>query len=1324
MAEEDLKRLYEYATAPENKLPVGDYDTFVKALQAPENRKQLYDYMSSKGVLGKEDTPDYFNAKILENTEPSAIDKFTDSVADKALYGVGVGQIKPVKDTMKSIYRGAMIAPIKTIADAFAATNFLNVGAIKFTSDEINEMADKASERYMQIKEPKMWNNVIQTVSEGGVYFIPGVGLARGMQAANWSAKGAAVMGTSMTSFLGASSTAAKAYRTMKDKGKSEAQARKAAFGVFWTNLPIDLASDKFVFGNLLQKHVRGKAFQAAKAGLAGGAENLVTDVMNKVITNEKLNFAEEVTSVGTGFFMAGGMSMAVPHPKQQPDDIIEGTHTRTPYPEVERMHRDAEAAYDKMLRQDWDRLKKEATYQFLDVSGNLKKALDVEGGIRARDAIAAKNTVRTAPHVASIYINAAEKQVYGGLDDAQKTLLNRFIQDNRTIGIENFELSDFIQQGGNPSEFTPKTQHPRGIKSGKLTPHWQAFFNDPANQPFAHDMLKRANDYFGIMRTQLDLLTDAGLMTPQLRGILLSKGDYSRREFMQHIDPEYEYPSGVGGKTIQVPKSSVVKRLKGGSEELLNPDMEFTMREVMSATQSRIYKNRALTEAWLYAAEMDNKSNVIRRLTRMRNKEQLKPLMATRVKEYAGMPEYIEEADFDALQMDLLKSTTPKQLEGRVTGTDLQRITSVVPPEQLPPEWKYYRENQKLLPEEPPVEVDYKLVETDPKTGKRKVSDIPPDWETIPLMVNGKQEYIAMPKEFKHEWIQSDKMLSNQATNIAQWITGSKLLKASATGSNPYFAIRNLPRDFQYTLLRTTEYSPFLPKASVELTRDMGSVAGDVIGKKGWYLDYVLNGGGTETMTGQGRVFKGQGVMGKIQDVMSYAGETSEYLTRVAVYKRAYENNIKAGLSDKSARLQAANTARTIIDYSQGGSFVRAIDNGMPYLNARVQGWRGLAQTAKKDPKMFAYKAAQIMAFQAGLYYGSKYVSEETREIMEHVPWRDRINNFILPGWSVSNAEGGKDYYAIKIAKDPAVSVIAGLTEIALAKQAGETVDAEAARELSRQAFTMGISDVLPPLLKGVVGYSLNMNLFRNEHIWNGAENVTPAKQQTKYTNPVYARLGDVTEGMPVELSPDKMEYAMKQVFARNNPISDLLGVGLRSVMADMDEPVQNELKKHLLTQVPGANQVFYKLPPDKLKMDRDLKERTATAVATAKHVHNLELDKLTTAAYKNNNFEEVYRYITDLPKGDYTEDERKRLLERVKYYGRLQNIPADERTWWLDLLYSDDITRGTVFAAEYAHKEPAQQDEMMRIAYSLKGFTSGKFKQTFGKMIQGDQK
>lgn len=173
------------------------------------------------------------------------------------------------------------------------------------------------------------------------------------------------------------------------------------------------------------------------------------------------------------------------------------------------------------------------------------------------------------------------------------------------------------------------------------------------------------------------------------------------------------------------------------------------------------------------------------------------------------------------------------------------------------------------------------------------------------------------------------------------------------------------------------------------QMSKDFAVVAKDVFTRSGRVKQFVDQGGGLNLLAHYGRT-SGQGNIGEkvdgLQKVLGWIGETSEIWTRMALRERALKNGRTAE--------EATWIARHYLDFAQGGNISKALDVGMPYLNAGIQGTRAMFRAAKESPGVFMYKMAQLMTLSSGLYYANMAVNPEAwRQTSD----RDKETNFIV---------------------------------------------------------------------------------------------------------------------------------------------------------------------------------------------------------------------------------------------------------------------------------------------------------------------------------------
>ncbi|KKL67441.1 hypothetical protein LCGC14_2134950, partial [marine sediment metagenome] len=253
----------------------------------------------------------------------------------------------------------------------------------------------------------------------------------------------------------------------------------------------------------------------------------------------------------------------------------------------VEDMYNKATIAAKELKKKSKPSIKQTLKRAVVDVSGNVKKKLSKQGE-EGQKAIMRHDLIAGAHTKAMKIVDDKSKIIYKDLSSQERETLNRLIQSRRTITIEGYK----------------KIAHPEGLGAAEH----QSWID--SLEPALRDKLnKRADVYFQTMKEQLDDLFKEGIINEESYASLVAKGDYSKRSFMQHIDPEKTYT--FGGKKITVTDSGI-KALAEGSEGLLEKESSLLMAEVVTRTQGRIFRNRANRSLFELARE-DPENGVVR---------------------------------------------------------------------------------------------------------------------------------------------------------------------------------------------------------------------------------------------------------------------------------------------------------------------------------------------------------------------------------------------------------------------------------------------------------------------------------------------------------------------------------------------------------------------------------------------------------------------------------------------------------------------------------------------------------------------------------------
>lgn len=573
-------------------------------------------------------------------------------------------------------------------------------------------------------------------------------------------------------------------------------------------------------------------------------------------------------------------------------------------------------------------------------------------------------------------------------------------------------------------------------------------------------------------------------------------------------------------------------------------------------------------------------------------------------------------------------------------------------------------------------------------KEGKPVYAKPPAGFERLGVMIEGEMREMTMPSALTREWVVSDPAVSSQMANIIGWLSGAKILRPMATGLNPEFAITNLPRDIAHVWITTHEYSPHAPLAALQMAKDFAKTFKDTIFRRGAWPDYISEGGGMGFLTHQGRVTKKMtGTLAGFQNVMGYLGETSEIWTRLALRNRAIRNG--------KPPHEATWIARNYLDFSQGGWFTKGADTGIPYLNAGVQGTRGIVRAARDKPGEFLYKTAEIGTLATGLYLANRYTNPEAWESISDA---DKTNYFIITTpLSYIDDEGNKRHLYFRIAKDQGQKITCTLFENLMAKSLGEDIDVDQAVMAAHQFITVMPTDLVPPTMDAMLGYWSNKDFWRNEDVWKGPE-VIAQEEYRAYTHPGFVKLGELTG-----LSPERARYALQQYFTYGNIYTSLTGGGLKLIMDELPIDVKEESLQDMLRQAPFLRRVLRSTDPF-TQYAKDIKE-ARLADSTRKYIQTRTLDSLSELVFSGKEDDtRIRRFLAEQPLQD-----RQRLLERHRNYGRIYEIP--DKRWWLNLMGLAPEPRATAYWTRWQLADNAERERLEGHLQKVPGVVTERF-------------
>ena len=596
--------------------------------------------------------------------------------------------------------------------------------------------------------------------------------------------------------------------------------------------------------------------------------------------------------------------------------------------------------------------------------------------------------------------------------------------------------------------------------------------------------------------------------------------------------------------------------------------------------------------------------------------------------------------------------------------------------------------------------------------TGTPTYIDPPNKWEAVDYMENGVRKRMNILEEYAEGW-NDHTILESKTAEFLHHATGTSIVKFLATTANPEFAIGNLFRDIAHIYLTTDVYSPLAPKYALELGSDMMSVFSDVLKRSGRVIEYIKEGGGMDLLSEQSMpkpqigkhnvVTEGTNML---LEGLSYVGQTSELLTRLSIRERHIKNETrrleKAGVTItpemlKEIKKEGTYKARSYLDFSQGGTWAKAADKVVPYLNAGIQGTRGTFRAAHDNPALFSAKVAQIAGV-TSLITGWNLWDEDRRVAYENeISLYEKAANFIImTGTWELDERGRKRYQYIKIPKDQGQQLISGVIEDGIASSLfgvkSEKIITDR-RWIEANHLLSAIPDIssIPPAFKAMISYSQNRNMFYDQPIWKGEEFSDKSLERTLSTPYGYSGASDVLKNFGMDLSPDRAKVAVEQIIPKNSTLAGMAGLGLSAITGGMSPADKYATEKSMGERISKAfagRKLFGLTNPD----HKSSKVKEAQLVKNdIKGAHDIELDQMIApmgrdaSKWKEEDRNKIIEW-TDT----FQEKEKNRLRDRWAFYGS----GADYFT--ISLKNADTDVGARAYAEEFFR---ASKEERMQI-------------------------
>ena len=741
-----------------------------------------------------------------------------------------------------------------------------------------------------------------------------------------------------------------------------------------------------------------------------------------------------------------------------------------------------------------------------------------------------------------------------------------------------------------------------------------------------------------------------------------------------------------IGGRPRSVYDSGIQSLAKGKPTDIFEMNSELMMLEQMNRMYNRVMSNKANRELQDFA-----RSNPGNNLVRV--KEPSVKMLPEQPESRTGLIKSIHiKKDIQGLSDYEYKGRIKEQF--KVSSTKRLNLEQLKTLDNSLGENSY--EYNPVIPEE----------------------RIPRGWKRHYVYENGARKSIWLNPELSAEWLAMSSEMTGSFAKLIKYMSGAPIVRAFATGINPIFAVRNLPRDVMHAWFasRVMEngkwkslYSPNPPKAIAQFSSDYADVLYDTIHRTGRYTEYIDEGGGMDFLVTQGNPLAKKGLklesgFDRLYDVMSYLNETSELMTRLAVRERVIKRKAaERGITVEEARKdplicrEGTFAAADQMPFPEGGRYTKALDIAIPYLNARIVGTRSLFRSFKQPENWL--KLAAFASLIGAAYIGNKKVNPETMKQLKDDP-RAR-GNLIVPfgdKFGFQDENGDMRYPFFKIPIDQSQKFFKTLFERLIDKwiYSDEDVNWDSVGDALKETSPVDISS-LPPLPNAIVGYYTNKDVWLGRDItpeplpyerptWLGGPEVGGSKEEYKEGNieQFYLDVGGVTG-----LSPDRVKFALEEMITSDNIYSGVL-FGVWGELRDkLPEAERQQTLMQALAEVPGIRSFYGLTNPNASLMD-DVEKVEDRRTAIRLRENNM-LDMLV-GGYLNGGlpYSEVENYIESFD--DHLT--RERMYKDLRFQEDIKGLPHFR--WWKALRRLDTQGRAEAYVARMQKADKAEIDQI----------------------------
>jgi hypothetical protein len=877
--------------------------------------------------------------------------------------------------------------------------------------------------------------------------------------------------------------------------------------------------------------------------------------------------------------------------------------------------------------------------------------------------------TSKGASGKAKAFFQEAEKKIYGGLSYEENKKLDEIIFLRRISAIDKNR-----EKRGLPLD----VKHPNGLTGAEADIALEQIKKENPEQ--FKKINDRADKYFNEFRSQLKKSLDAGLITQEMYDNLVEV-DYQPRQFLKFIigDEGVDVRSLVKLANDYGLSKPVIKALKDGDNTALNTDSKHILSSAINSAEKRLFQNEV---GKTLAREL--------------------PKSAERLKELQSKKNPTKK---EIQELEDLKKVAESFKENPIVGYD----------KNGKPKYKYNSENS------------------------------PKGYSTIHYYVDGVQNRILVKDNVYDQWVDNKRLFQNEnARKIISIISGSALLKAMATGINPLFVVTNIPRDFGHILMHTNAFSSILPLGGYQLVKGTAKAWKEM--RKGMnsdlFRDFVQYGGMMDFLHTQGGINEGnvlndlislrkhpelKRTLSNIANGLTVANKYSEIGFRLALFDKVINDGMKKINSEKLSKeeksqaiedlkYEAAARAREIIDFNQGGSWIKDAEAFLPYINAAVQGTRVAVEYAKENPAEYASKVTQAAITFSAITAGTSMLliaalrgDDDDRkagdiwvDTMERVSEYEKRTNVIIPT-GIKDDKGNYTY--IRISKTQQARPIFVVGDFFVENMARELSGKKPlSYDLLTDRLTESIfNDYLPidpsaphslmtrnPLMGGLIETWTGYSFFRDEKISYDIDKVPLSMEGYKSEDmpEFYNELSD-----KFGLSPARTKNLTEKFLTSpaTNPYTAIIYSAADATISDLK--IIPSVKKSASKTVEMVVKKFYKSSSDyNLNADKE-KEK-------AKVIEGIEIEevkrniKIKEIALGMKNQRTLSKDAKDFVDSQPSQDKEK-VIKKILNYANKPKATHSK----LDIVYArNNKIKAALFMIEYGDLDKEQLREALK--------------------------